>query len=227
MTPQLSQISLETADPFGADATRLLQHMQRHITILLLVLIQFVCASCSRHLRSEFFPKPIKGSSRVFSLMITASVLSLTNGTMTVRTEEEVELQGKKYLKTVAIPSGVPGLPVHVEYRRHGVDGIWVIEDTAKDRPEYCEVPFPVTIGRQWSYTTPDGTIQLKAETIEDLQLPNKTVKGCLKVSRSKTDTKGVKEDGYVYYAPTLGDVKIAIKSERFAMEAVLTNPAP
>jgi len=182
-------------------------------------------AGCSSAQESEYFPKPSKNS-REYSFEMTSGLLGSQKGKLTERIEDEIEIGGKKYFKHISVISGIPGIPPTVQYRRHSKDGIYVVEGDVSKAPEYREVPFPIAVGQEWSYTTAEGAHHCKAEAIEDLYLFDRTIKGCLKISKTHS-MDGVKITTETYFARKFGDVKSIAHGPGIVIEAVLISPSP
>lgn len=199
---------------------------------ILTLLALSITSGCSRA-QSELFPEPAKGSIREYAVMIVVPQLGVFKGTRTERVEDSVEIQGKRYLKIVSVPSGLPGMTPQIEFLRYTKDGIYVIDGPSTDGLEYLRTPFPLPPkGKQWSYTSEDGTTVIREVVgTEDLHLADRTIKQCLKLATTETLKNGTRLTGYSLYAPNVGMVrevlKVDVTTGVCTTELTLTNPAP
>jgi hypothetical protein len=147
---------------------------------------------------------------------------------MIVRVSGEETINGLKYWKHVGTSVGVPGELPSVTYERLGEGGLFVISEKQDGTrsAEFLALPLPVAPGRSWTTTTSDGmTSVMKAEDIEDVDLPDKTYRNCLKIHmRTQFPGNGPSLEGWSYLAPGVGQVKRVLKLPRATMELTLVR---
>jgi hypothetical protein len=177
----------------------------------------------------EYFPVPAVGAVSVFSVNLTSEDGKVSKGKLKQTFEKQEELQGHRYLKEVVDPEGLEDWEREVTYYRYAADGIHTIEGRAKTTPESLYIPFPLAVGKTWSYSDPNsGEItHCKAEAVEDLKIGEQIYKTCLKISESQDQGDGQKIVTETWYAPHLGQVKISYKSgSMFRVDMLLLKPA-
>src|SRR5438045_3504314 len=113
---------------------------------------------------SEYFPIPTRGNVREYDVVVAVSN-SLHHLTMTESHDLEKMLQGQVYFKRILNPSERTMRP-RIDFVRFDENGVFIIENNAQQRPEYLEVPFPLTQGKEWSYTNTAGIVRCEVETI-------------------------------------------------------------
>jgi hypothetical protein len=182
--------------------------MERIIYTLYFVLCVLVLPGCSRAEEPDYFPKLSKGMIIEYAY----SHYNSTNGETTrqkwtYRVEDEVELGGKRYIKLVIFTSSIPGSKPGLEFIRWAKDGIYQI---GMNNDEFLLIQLPIAFGQEW--TTETTKTHRKFEGVEDLYLPDRTIKGCLKMSQiSKWEYKGapfVGQTSEFFFAPKIGLVK-------------------
>ena len=50
------------------------------------------------------------------------------------------------------------------------------------------EIPFPLVVGKTWTVSRPTGSYSYKVDSIETLELLDRQIKDCLKISYSRSD---------------------------------------
>jgi len=145
---------------------------------------------------------------------------------VTVRTDDEVEFGGKRYLRQVHLVSQLgPGLHPSFSYLRKTKDGIYQMDGGISNTPnpslEYLVIPLPLVSGKEWSYTAGTDTFQCKVEDVEDLYLPDRTIKDCVRISRARLVGQDP-EYSEEFYAPKLGFAKRVSKIRETVYELVL-----
>jgi hypothetical protein len=195
----------------------------------LLVAVQFAVCDRSRAADADYFPVPPVGSQREYSIVTTNASGDLEKEKSTVRVVAEVEIKGHRYLKEATVISGIAGSPASINYLRYSKDGMYLIPEDDKGGPEKRCVPFPISVGKTWSYSQgASGLIRCKAESIEDVHLPGRIIKRCLEITERSKDYNGGDKTGRTYYAPGLGIVKVIAKfADKSTMEITLTQPVP
>jgi hypothetical protein len=194
------------------------------------VLLLLCLPYCLRAEEVEYFPKPLKGVLFEYSVRIQDPSMPETKQyKLTMRFEDEVEMDGKRYLKLVYVQD-LPGATPTISLKRWAKDGIYQFVGHGAPLPtrnylnqggEFLWIPLPIAVGQEWSR----GRSRCKAEGIEDVYLLNRTIKGCLKISttfrlENNGDILSSTED---FYAPKLGFLKsISKTSNGIVRETVL-----
>jgi hypothetical protein len=189
------------------------------LTVLSVLLLLLCLPYCLRAEEVEYFPKPLKGVLFEYSVRIQDPSMPETKKfEQTMRLEDEVEMDGKRYLKLVYVQD-LPGATPTISLKRWAKDGIY--RNYPNQGGEQLEIPLPIAVGQEWSR----GRFRCKAKGVEDVYLLNRTIKGCLKISttfrlENNGDILSSTED---FYAPKLGFLKsISKTSNGIITETVL-----
>jgi len=175
----------------------------------------------------EYFPVPAVGAVMEFSATV-ASGGKNGKGTAKLTVEKEEEIKGHKYLKRVD-EAVIQGRFHKVTYIRYAEDGIHTIEGESKDAPDYVNPPFPLSLGKEWTYVHPmmNVTMRCKAEAIEDVKIGGQIYKDCLRLSETMDTGNGFKTVQETWYAPKVGIVKVTVKNGSVTeAQFLLTKPA-
>src|ERR1035438_3676207 len=181
--------------------------------------LSMLLAGCTKN-GSEYFPETRVGARYEYSVEYQAPFAGVQKATMVVRTDSEEKIGGKRYYKSIAAFSGIPGLDQQVQYSRWASDGVHVIEGDNKGTPEYLGAPFPVTVGSSWISQTPKYRYEYRAVGIETVELPNRAYEKCLKLSLN--DPSGSGGEGIQYLAPDIGMVKMVMHASGVPMTFTL-----
>jgi hypothetical protein len=178
--------------------------MKRIINALCFVFAILVFPGCSQA-EPDYFPRPSIGTVMTYSCTTYNPLIPETKKwKKTVRFEDEVELGGKRYFKKIAVVD-LPGLAPFISYNRWANDGIYSYDTTNKR--EFLVQPF-VVAGQEY-----DIFIRHYKVSVENVYLPDRTLKDCLKISISYQGDGGVLITEESLYAPKLGLVKYFSKA--------------
>ncbi len=170
------------------------------------IIMLLVLSACSKEQEGEvYFPKASNGTSWEYTLRYTTPS-GVHMGRMVISIDRKETIKGKKYYKQITLISGIPGSEPHVSYNRRTKEGIYKIDESNSDRPEYLVTPFPVRVGNIWTAQTSDGQTRYKAEKIETVEMNNKKFENCLKIS-FQSEKGSQKIEGFSYFAPRIGEV--------------------
>lgn len=117
-------------------------------------------------------------------------------------------INGKSYFEVV---KGVPGVPFKqiTGYLRKGEDGVYGIDGRYPDSPEQLLLKLPLTAGTTWVNETPSGKrTTYRVVGTETVSVNGKYYHNCIKV-HGKQKTRNREYDGYAYYAPGVGQIKV------------------
>ena len=162
-----------------------------------------VLSACAKQKGEEYFPETTNGAQWEYVLNYDSPTGS-QNGHIGIRIDGEETINGKKYYKEVTVILGNPD--PEICYKRRSKEGIYRIDGTHKDKPEYLVTPFPLKVGDTWTVKTPDGLTRYQAQKIESVEMHNRKYENCLKIS-----FQGVRGsihcEGISYLAPGIGEV--------------------
>jgi hypothetical protein len=142
---------------------------------------------------------------------------------MTIRVDGQETIGGKRYYKMVFTYFGVPGLDQQVSFERWSSDGVFVIEGNHRDKPEYRDNPFPITVGTSWITQTPDSRSTYQVVGLETVETRTNTYKDCLKVTFERNDGHGASQ-GTLYDCPSVGMTKLVMTAAGAPMTFTLEN---
>lgn len=162
----------------------------------------------------NFFPEPLADSRREFHMEVSGRA-GITNKAVAIeRTHGTQEIRGRRYWKETFEAPTLKGFPPQSDYVRHSDKGIFIVRSEALDAPEYLKTPFPLTVGKRWSYTFPGGAVtECVVQKLDDATIAGRRVKNCLTIvekRRWKDGRQTVVEDTY---APGLGLVHSVSKT--------------
>ena len=187
----------------------------RLATVLLAV------SSCSEPEGAVYFPDFHKGAQLEYDMEYTRPFGGVATGTMVIRTEGDTTIGDKRYVRTVTVISGIPGLGQFVTYSRRAKDGMYQIDTTAVTATEVLVIPFPIGVGAAWSATLGGTRTSSKVEALERLALVHRTYDDCLKVSANQTGPDGASQTT-LWYARGVGLVKMVAQSRGVTMQFTL-----
>jgi hypothetical protein len=177
----------------------------------------FLPCGCSKPAEPGYFPEDHYGLRLEYALMSSGQLSGVGRGRLVFRVDGQKVINGKTYFKEVVEISGIPGASSVTQYRRWDPQGIHTIEGSDETLTEYLETPFPVNVGDSWTAKRPKGEVQYHADKIEPVQLPDRRLVRCLKLSYQ--DRAGT---GCSYYAPGIGQVAGVIQRPGVRVEFVL-----
>jgi len=137
------------------------------------------------------------------------------------RVEGKEIIGGKQYFKELTVFSGIPGQEPETWYYRTTREGIYNVRGKYKDRPEYLDPPFPLTVGSTWSGNQPERRVEFRVDAVETAELYSQRYEKCLKVSfRGTVGSSPI--EGFYYRAPNVGMVKEVWKRDLTTFEVIL-----
>lgn len=146
-----------------------------------------------------------------YSVEISLSSSDVKKGRAAMRIDGQEVIDGQRYYKYITNYFDLPGLQGDLSYYRKSMEGIFKIERTNKNMPEFLITPFPIAPGRTWTVIKPEGETHYRVEAVETVELPNRKYENCLKISY-EWDTKQASERGYLkgisYRARGIGEIK-------------------
>jgi hypothetical protein len=140
----------------------------------------------------------------------TATAVDRIDGTETIN--------GKTYFKRV-VSVGLPGAEPIISYQRS--EGLFTIDARQKELGEVLAIPFPLVVGKTWTVRRSAQTksYSWKVESLEALELLDRQIKDCLKLSYSSSDGA----HGLKWLAKGVGMVKqVHHAADGMTMEYVL-----
>ena len=143
---------------------------------------------------------------------------------------EKEMLQGKEYFKLISTYEGAAGTPPQtVSYLRKAEEGIYLIAEAQKDKPELLFTPLPIKTGRTWQLASYDPTVKgtYRVEGKETVYVAGgKKYEDCLKVylEQEQDGTRGERLD---YMAPNIGMVKQLVTFGDISLEITLKRYTP
>jgi len=186
----------------------------------LLVVLLFSCSK--KHSGSEYLPECGVGSEYIYTLEL-LSIAGKQTGQLISRVESSEEISGINYNKIVNIYSGIPGLENEIFFIRYTPEGIYRLEKSTNSK-EQILYPFPLLINTTWNFKDREGyKYECTVTSNEDLYLPEKTYKNCLKITWNGKKSYNEVE-GLEYLAPGIGVVKSVWKYSGVVMEMVLVK---
>ena len=178
--------------------------MSRFFLVVLLLGVTSACAKPGE----EYLPEPSVGGHIEYSVELARPFEVIQKGKMVLRTEGRQTIGGKDYFKEVAVFSGIPGFEPIIYYERRTPKGIYAVSSKHMDQPEYLEWPLPLAVGTAWHVDDPDEPGDYKVESIETLELFDRSYEHCMKIVSSAQLTQGVATKT-MYLATHLGTVKL------------------
>jgi hypothetical protein len=182
--------------------------MKNRLAILLLV-ITGLTSSCSKKEEGrDYFPI---NKEEEFSLSFSAPSGATLQGKMVVRNQGEEVINGKtytKYFAEISAPTTDSQQSPIIVYSRITPEGVYSVVDEHKDFPEFLDYPFPLKVGTTWTRVKFEGEQKCRVESIEDVQLPDKTYEKCLKISFQQESGENP-INGIEYLAKGIGNVKV------------------
>lgn len=189
--------------------------------------VALLLASCSKPKGSEYFPEPKVGSRYEYMVEYQLSAFGIGVGvqkaTMVLRIDPDETINGRQYHKEVTTFSGIPGADQQIQYLRWSSQGIYSIDTTNREKAEFLETPFPISVGSSWTSKTPNAQANYEATSIETVDLPDRAYSNCLKVS-IKSESNDTKSSGTQYLAPGVGIVRIVMNMNGMPMTLTLTK---
>lgn len=187
-----------------------------HVLVLLVV-------GCSRQPEGAEYFWVSAGARLTYDVKILNPTAGTIEGTMTLREDGTINVAGHTYHKTVTTFQGLPGAGNEVSYTRLAPDGIYSRESPDPSVPETLELPLPPDLGRKWSTTDDDLTMEMEITAIEDCDTVEKTYKKCIEITGNGSKA-GIAVKELSYYAPKTGLVKMSLEAAGFLMELTLQS---
>lgn len=187
----------------------------------------FLLASCGEAKKLDYHPMSLGAQWEYSGTMRFGSgeVVSVTSVGYIV---EKEMLQGKEYFKLITTYEGDAGTPPQtVSYLRKTEEGIYLIADAHKDKPELLSTPLPIKTGRTWALASYDPRVKgtYRVEGKETVYVTGgKKYEDCFKIflQQEKDGTSGERLDyiapnvGMVKQLVTFGDISIEVNLERY-----------
>jgi len=154
----------------------------------------------------DYFPVS-KGAAWVADARVESALGSVLTGTAKVVSEEEVEKEGKRYVRERTVWDLEK---VHNEFTkltRKDETGVYSIVEGVTETVEQKEVPLPLKVGAMWSFTVNGKVLQITVLGIENVTVAGKTYEECYHIRKTLPGTRFTED---VWEAPKVG----AIKSE-------------
>ncbi|MRR14400.1 hypothetical protein EG833_03030 [archaeon] len=199
------------------------------LRLVYILAVLFIFASCSKEgpiikqKGEEYFPQGSKGSQWEYLVNVQTPKGS-QQSRMVMSIEDEEKINGKTYLKQSSLMgSQRQGAKPNYVYSRRSNEGIYKIDTTSKDKPEYLMTPFPITVGKKWTVKTSDRTMNFYAERVDSIEFLGKTYQNCLKVV-FQGETKAAPVKGFTYFAPNIGEVATDMTMGQIKIQYVLNS---
>ncbi len=194
--------------------------MKKHLLTNLYLFIAICSLSCSQPKGGDYVPSA-DGTKWEYSVEYAAALVGVGKGKMVSRIDGDETINGKKYRKRINVYSGIPGAEAEVYYERESNEGIFTIDGKHKDKPEYLDVMFPLEIGINWTSHRPAGDVHFRVESLETLELIDRTYKDCLRISYTGSyESKSF--EGYYFLAKDVGMVKDVYKIQGATFDVTL-----
>jgi hypothetical protein len=175
--------------------------------------VTVVLTGCAPSTGAEYFPQARIGSHFEYSVEYSAPGAGVHNARMVSSVVGKETIQGREYYKIVSVFSGLPGVDEQIQYLRWTPEGVYAIDGTSKDKPEYLDTPLPIAAGSSWLSQGPNTRTRYKAVGTESVAIVDRTYKKCLKVSFTQ-DVAGGNNEGTAYSAPNVGMVKLILHTD-------------
>lgn len=130
-------------------------------------------------------------------------------------------INGKQYQKFITEYVGLSGAEPHIYYKRKSNEGVFVVDEKYKDKPEFKEIIFPLEKGSEWISNRPTDSFRFHVESIESLFVVDRIYKDCLRISyKGSYESKLV--EGFYYLAKDVGMIKEVEKYGDVSFEITL-----
>lgn len=173
--------------------------------IFIYSLIMFL-SSCTTPKSKDFFPLK-DGTKWEYTMQYLLPNGTVQTGKYISRIDGIEQINGVSYFKIVEVVSGIPGAESNVTYARKSKEGVFNISAKYKEKPEYLVYKFPIEVGASWTSVFPQGELNYNVESIETLELIDRSIEGCFKLSYTGT-IENSKISGYLFLAEKFGKVK-------------------
>lgn len=195
--------------------------MRRRRHILFFPFLVSLAAGCSGQPEGAEYFSVLPGSRHTYDVTMIIPLVGVVEGTMIVREDGTTDIAGRTYHRSVITYNGIPGAESAVSYVRLAPDGIYSRKSTEPNARDRLDMPLPLAVGRKWSHTEDNLTMEMEIAAVEDFDTAEKTYKRCVKITGSGTKGRD-RIKTVLYCAPRIGAVKICTERSGVLMEMTL-----
>ncbi len=200
-------------------------NMYKFFILSALVILSF---SCLKHDKADYYPMSVGARWEYSGQMRLQSGEFFKVKSVGSIVDKEI-INGKEYYKLVTTYEGSPGTPPQtVSYLRKTEEGIYLVTDDQKDKPELLSTPLPLKVGRTWELESYSSGVKgrYRVEGRETIYVLGKKYEDCFKVYLQQ-EKEGLRGERLDYVAPNVGVVKQLVTYGDASLEVNLERYTP